>query len=89
LGAFIAEYYAVGDDIAGMLGYVQSDTVEVWLPKLRDKLARDKNTLPSATGDCLITSRFRNGLLHTYRTRHQRIKTGRPIDIFHTFFMFC
>jgi hypothetical protein len=89
LGAFISEYYAAGDDAAGMLGYVQSDTVAAWLLKLTNQLAREETGLPFAGGLRLIKSRFRNGPLHTYRTRHRRRKTGREIDVFHTFFVFC
>lgn len=87
LGAFIGEYYAAGDDAAGMLGYVQTDSVAFWLPKLAEKLALQEATISGPSGSCLMKAQFEQGPEHTYLTRHLRKKNG-PLEIFHTFFVF-
>jgi len=87
LGAFIGEYYAAGDDAAGMLGYIQADSVAFWLPKLAEKLALQGATISDPSGNCLLKAQFKQGPEHTYLTRHLRNEGG-PLNIFHTFFIF-
>jgi hypothetical protein len=89
LGAFISEYYAKADDAAGMLGYVQSESVEFWSPKLARKLTEECGALILETGNHWAKHTFKGGPEHTYRTRHRRVKSGRSIEVCHTLFLFC
>jgi hypothetical protein len=89
LGAFVEEYYAEKDDAVGMLGYVQSGVMSEWIEKLQKKLLEGTHLQKDAVGDTWRLARFRNGPLFTYVSIHYRRKSGRSLEVFHTFFMFC
>lgn len=89
LGAYTAEYYAETDDVAGMLGYVQSDSIGFWVPKLAKKVTEDCEALDLENGERWTRQTFKGGPQHTYRTRHHRLKSDRAIDVCHTLFAFC
>jgi hypothetical protein len=89
LGAFLAGYYAASDEAAGMLGYVQSGTVPDWLSKLERKVVETASALRTGSGSCFSKAQFKNGPIHTYRTCHERHKTGLQLEVFHSFFIFC
>lgn len=84
LGAFICCEYANDHDDAGMLGYVQSETVDAWA----DSLGRELGTFPgnfSIEADgTWQASGFLDGPTHTYRTRHTRTGGRGAIAIYHT-----
>lgn len=50
LGEFISGHYANDRDEAGMLGYVQSDTLEIWAAKLEKKFQQDRASLYVSPG---------------------------------------
>jgi hypothetical protein len=89
LGAFVCGYYAESDNAAGMLGYVQKDSIDAWLPKLQTKLCKDSGLQPQANGDAWSLSPFENGPAHTCQSRHKRFNNLPAIEVFHTFFIFC
>lgn len=89
LGAFVAEYYAKGDDAAGMLGYVQSGSVAEWLGKLEAGLAQEISLEKGPQGEVWILSQFPEGPPSTYLSFHCRSASGRRLDVFHVFFSFC
>jgi hypothetical protein len=89
LGAFIAEYYAQKDDAAGMLGYVQCDSTAERLGKLEKSLSEEISLEKGSRGEIWRVSRFVKGPAETYLSLHRCTKSGRRLDVFHTFFPFC
>jgi hypothetical protein len=89
MGAFIGEYYAKGDDGAGMLGYIQTDSIVNWVSKLKAKLSEELNLQKYSGGEIWQLMHFRQGPLHTYRSLHKRPKSGLALEVYHTFFVFC
>jgi len=88
LGAFISGYYADKDDAAGMLGYVQADSVTEWLPKLRKKLLSDTGLQPQAKGELWPSFQFKGGPANTYLSLHKRVEKMPDLEVYHTFFVF-
>lgn len=84
LGSFVEERYAKGHPAAGMLGYVQTDTVEKWATRVEARLdaARGSCGLP-ATGAVWKPFKAADHSLPSFSSVHKR-KTG-PITVFHTF----
>ncbi|HWX22455.1 MAG TPA: hypothetical protein VN578_21345 [Candidatus Binatia bacterium] len=89
LGAFVAEYYAKYDDAAGMLGYVQSDSIAHWVEKLENSLAEEASLEKGSRGEIWNLSSFPKGPPSTYLSFHHRTKSGRKLGVFHAFFLFC
>ncbi len=89
LGCFIAGDYAREEPDAGMLGYVQCDTLDDWAKNLGEKIGA------AAQGLCLVAdhawklSPFRGGPARTYHTRHVRSSVGGSIDVYHTLLVCC
>lgn len=79
LGMFIAGTYGRECHEAGMLGYVQQDSTEVWADKIAGKLAQHKtsNTIGEWAGAKIVSK------LESYRTQHERPIVGKSITIFH------
>lgn len=85
LGCFVDGRYANDQDIAGMLGYIQSGTVEQRTAQLTGKLDKHPSTLTTGRWQprpCV-------SLLPTYQTRHRRTARLGPITILHSLLMFC
>jgi hypothetical protein len=89
LGCFLKGDYADKEDDAGMLGYVQSDTAKNWARKIQAKLEEPHNDFALYDNSSWRKHFMRSGPTYTYRTRHNRVALGRPIDIYHTLLMFC
>lgn len=84
LGAFISCEYAKEHDDAGMLGYVQSDTVDGWCTSLESRLGiAPGRYFVEATGTWQRYT-FRGGPVTTYRTCHKRPAGRGSITIYHT-----
>jgi len=89
LGCFLRGDYARDDDIAGMLGYVQSHDPQYWADKIEAALTKSP-----CSDSTLATSPWRRhdmvhaGLQNTYRSGHKRAKPARPIEIYHTLLVF-
>ena len=81
LGAFLDGTYASGHTRAGMLGYVQTDTITSWVDKIRAKLSAARKTQSIAgTPDALC-----HLVDDWYASTHDR--AGDPIEILHGFLM--
>jgi hypothetical protein len=88
VGAFVSGYYAERDDSAGVLGYVQKDSVAEWLTKLEKKLSTDASLQKAESGQIWQRHVFKCGPTHTYKSLHRR-GNGAPImEIFHSLFAF-
>jgi hypothetical protein len=85
LGCFLDGRYAREQDIADMLGYIQSGTVEQRTAQLAGKLDSHRGTL--ATGRW--QPRPCAPRLPTYQTRHRRTARLGPITILHSLLVFC
>lgn len=79
LRAFLNEDYAKDSLDAGMLGYVQVTTAGQWASGVGNKL--------KSAG--WKKHNFSGGPAHTYVSRHARTSSGKPIDVYHTFLLFC
>src|SRR5262249_11702605 len=89
IGAFVGGYYAERDSSAGMLGYVQNDSVAVWLVKLEKKLSSQASLQKVESGQTWQKSIFKNGPAHTYKSIHQRTDGTSTVEIFHSLFLFA
>lgn len=89
LGAFVAGYYARDDAAGGMLGYVQSDSIDHWLSKIRARLNEDTTAQVVAPKDQKsIPHAFHAGPSRTIRSQHQRAGIAQTIDVYHTLLLF-
>ena len=84
LGCFLCGDYARSEDMAGMLGYVQSGETGEWAERIG-------GTFRKSPGEYAIIERKNwrhipivEGLEHTYRSSHRRPTVNMPIDIYHT-----
>lgn len=87
LGAFICGEYARGDAAAGMLGYVQSESLGYWLPRIEQKIRLQLSADNSAQAQTWQKFKFRDGPNEVYLSSHQR-GAGNPIAVYHTLFTF-
>jgi hypothetical protein len=84
LGRFLRGEYGRDEDMAGMLGCVQSGETGGWAERIG-------RTLHEAPGDYAVveTGNWRHapiveGLEHTYCSTHRRHRVNMPIDVYHT-----
>ena len=89
MGEFLAGNYAADKNEAGMLGYVQSDTPEIWAEKAENKFRTDAAKIQMRRGGDWIRVNIINKLDCTYRSAHNRISVGKPIILYHLFLDFC
>jgi hypothetical protein len=85
LGCFLDGRYAKGQDIAGMLGYLQDGTVEQLAAQLGSNLDKHHSVLAAGRWHPrpLVPD------LPTYQTCHRRIPNLGPIVILHTLLTCC
>ena len=88
MGRILTGTYARDDDEAGMLGYVQSGTLQKWADKIRSKLETDPSRYSMPERGRFSRVEIVDGLDHTYRSNHGRPFVGRPVSIFHTLLQF-
>lgn len=86
LGCFLTGRYAGGEEVAGMLGYVQSDTVSAWAGQIHEKLCEQRGHY-QLTASCrgLQRDRPEPALEASYRSSHYRQKSD--IEIYHIFLL--
>lgn len=84
LGAFISCEYAKEHDDAGMLGYVQSRTLDDWNSSLESRLATSPGRYSVEPTGTWQRYSFRGGPAMTYRSSHRRPTGHGPITIYHT-----
>lgn len=87
VGAFICGDYAKDDDCGGMIGYVQSETISRWLPKIEAKLAGQSNLLRTKSGKTWERSGFTGGPRECFASLHKRAN-GSEIRLFHVMLSF-
>ncbi len=82
MGALLSGYYPIQEDEAGMLGYVQSDTLNAWLGRITNGLTENPK--------CLFFEGWESDQpaksLETYRSDHN--VRNRSIRIWHTLLLF-
>jgi hypothetical protein len=83
LGAFISCEYAREHDDAGMLGYVQSKTLDDWSQSLGSRLAVSPGKYSVEPTGTWLPHTFPGGPT-TYRSCHRRSAERGPITIYHT-----
>ena len=86
---FLAGNYAADKNEAGMLGYIQSDTPEIWAEKAANKFKTDAAKIQMRPGGDWIRVNIINKLEYSYRTVHDRVSGGKPITMYHLFLDFC
>jgi hypothetical protein len=89
LGCILAGDYARTHDDAGMLGYVQSDTCADWAKKIETKLHGDRAGHELVAGTNWRSMTVTPELSTVYLTNHTRVAIGKPVDVYHTFLLFC
>ena len=88
LGSFLTELYGRSGDEGGMLGYVQSESLEHWATAIETKIQRDGKEEHRLTDDGEWTAvRLVPAFDHTYATGHHRPTLG-DITIYHTLLNF-
>lgn len=88
LGEFISGNYAHGGIEAGMIGYIQSDTPESWASKILKKFKKEPEIIQACSDGGWADITIVDGLKHCFRSKHHRPTIGRPITIYHIFFVF-
>lgn len=88
MGCILTGAYAQADDEAGMLGYVQSGTLQQWADKIRSKLETNPSRYNMPKNGRFSSVEIVDGLDHTYRSNHNRPSIGRRVSIFHTLLQF-
>lgn len=84
LGRFLRGEYARTEDMAGMMGYVQSAAVGDWAAKIGGTLDASADDYRVLKGRNWQHTPLVGGLEHTYRSTHSREHVHRPIDIYHS-----
>lgn len=88
LGRFLDGRYAREDQIAGMLGYVQDDSIQRQARSLADLLQADPKKYAVAKGGRWAQSAVVKDL-STFRSVHNRTSGLSPITLLHTLLLFC
>jgi hypothetical protein len=89
LGCFLAGHYAKDQDAGGMLGYVQTESINIWSKKLETAIIIGRNELgvlePSDSWGIIELA----PMLHSRRSRHRRSTVGTNIVIYHSLLEFA
>ena len=90
MGCFLSGQYPIAYEEAGMLGYVQSQTEQLWANEIKTELANKKQKKQYAVrkDDPWKQVSILPSLTHTYSSRHNR-KSPPPVTILHILLRFC
>ena len=88
MGAFISCEYAKEHGDAGMLGYVQSQTMDQWCDSIGRELGAPNANYHVETNGTWQPHAFRGGPAKTYCSRHTRSGNRGAITIYHTLLNF-
>lgn len=88
LGRFLRGEYARTEDMAGMLGYVQSGEPEGWAASIGRTLSESPRKYRIVQDRNWQHNPLVEGLEQTYRSCHRRQGFNRVIDIYHTLLSF-
>jgi hypothetical protein len=89
LGEFLSGNYARDKIEAGMLGYIQSDTPELWSTKALKTFKKEPEKIKACPDGNWTNVVIIDELPHCFRSKHHRISEEDPITIYHTFLVFC
>lgn len=86
MGCFISGKYAKNNNEAAMLGYIQSDSIEYWCEKLKEKIQTEciKLCLVESQNDISIINDFQN----EWNSKHSRVN-NRSILLYHILLDCC
>lgn len=88
LGCFLDGRYAREDDTAGMLGYVQADSIKFHAEEIEKAMARDLEAYAvEADGQWKVCKIV--GSLASFETKHHRTGSLPTITLLHTLLSFC
>lgn len=87
VGAFICGDYAKDDNLGGMIGYIQTESLQKWLPKIETKLGTHKSVKRTRDDKAWESTNFKNGPLVCFKSLHLR-DSGQPITLIHVMFSF-
>ena len=87
LGCFLDGRYAADNDVAGMAGYVQADTISVHTTALQKELTTNTEEHAVLDGDQWIPTRPVKDLA-SFRTSHRQGRKRADIAILHSFLDF-
>ena len=88
LGEFISGNYAYDKNEAGMLGYIQSNTVETWASKIEKNFHDQAERIMVCPDGCWGDVRIISELSDCYRSKHNRSPEIGPITIYHALLIF-
>ncbi len=88
LECFLDGRYAPNDATAGMIGYVQSRTIDHHATKLAARLLREASTLSVTEGGHWVQEKIA-ATSSTYRSQHKRRSDSSLIEIVHILLPFC
>ena len=86
---FIAGNYAADRHEAGMLGYVQTDSEDIWATKLSEAITAKRGMLKLTTNGSWKRISVIAEISHSYRTEHKRPSIGKDIKLYHILLSFC
>ena len=87
VGAFICGDYAKDDELGGMIGYIQTESLQKWLPKIETKLGTHQSVKRTQDGKAWVPASFKRGPRVCFQSVHQR-ESGREITLIHVMFVF-
>jgi hypothetical protein len=88
LGEFLAGNYGRDEQVAGMLGYVQTHSVERWSRQANHRLSQAPDNYQLYPDCCWTSENIIPELDACYRTKHYRSSGKSPIIIIHCFLIF-
>ncbi len=83
MGCFVSGEYSSQQNIGGMLGYVQSGTVDQWESKVGAKIKKDAKTLHVRNGRTWENASGANPINQCHLSEHDRPSLNKPILIYH------
>ena len=89
MGRFISGDYTKEQGEAGMLGYVQSHTVQRWQSKIGKKIETESKCLHVKNGMAWRKLPGKKPMPLCHVSEHDRPSVGLPIVIYHLMFAFC
>lgn len=89
LGCFLRGEYGADHSDAGMLGYIQSGTLEQWWERLHKELNAKAAAVQLTPGTSIERVPFPDGPPLTHQTLHDRPVPIQQLTVYHTLLLFC
>ncbi len=87
LGRFLRKVYGREDVAGGLIGYVQSESIQAHVDRVRTALVSDSKKYRVQKDGQWTAVSWKNGPAYCFRVLHTRI-AGPPVIIFYTFLLF-